>query len=170
MKRFVLGGLTLAACLLLIGFGVVALKEPARRAPLRESIKLTDARVEHGAYLAKHVLACIGCHSKRNWNRLGGPIVGHSGAGGNCYSEKWGMPGRVCPPNLTRDKATGLASWTDGEIMRAVREGVDRHGDALFPLMPYAAYRSLSDEDTRDVVAFLRSLKRRSQRGERTLI
>lgn len=166
MKRLLLAGALLIVLAVLVGFVLVALKQPEQRPPPAEVVKSTEALVDRGRYLAKHVLACIGCHSKRDWNRLGGPIVGRAGAGGNCYTDSWGMPGRVCPPNLTSDKASGLGTWTDGEIMRAIREGVDRHGQALFPMMPYAAYRSLSDDDTRAVVAYLRKLKRRSQRGE----
>jgi mono/diheme cytochrome c family protein len=170
MKRLLLIGVPLVTVALLVGFVLVALKEPEQRPPPREVVERTKSRVTRGAYLAKHVLACIGCHSKRDWNRLGGPIVGHPGAGGTCFTETWGMPGRVCPPNLTSDKSSGLGSWTDGEIMRAIREGVGRHGQALFPMMPYRAYRDLSDEDTRAVVAYLRTLKRRTQRGEKSQI
>ena len=48
--------------------------------------------------------------------------------------------------------------WTDGEKIRAIREGVDRNGRALFPMMPYTEYRRMSDEDVQAVVAFLNSL------------
>lgn len=30
-------------------------------------------------------------------------------------------------PNLTNHK-TGLGQWTDGEIARAIREGIDKNG------------------------------------------
>jgi mono/diheme cytochrome c family protein len=39
-----------------------------------------------------------------------------------------------------------------------MREGVDREGKALFPIMPYGHYRSMSDEDAKSVVAYLRTL------------
>ena len=162
MKKYLLSGITglaLLACVLLF---YMTLKRPESRPPAAESIELTPERTKRGEYLVRHVTACLGCHSKRDWNQFGAPTVGHPGAGGSCFSEKWGMPGRVCPPNITPDKSTGLGSWTDGEIMRAIREGVDRHGDALFPLMPYRAYSHLSDEDTRAIVAYLRTLKRRA--------
>ncbi len=161
------------------GFGALALclifatvlvymrtASPKSRPASAETVELSPARTARGEYLVRHVLACLGCHSKRDFNRYGAPIVGHPGAGGRCMNEKWGMPGRVCAPNLTPDKATGLGTWTDGEVMRAIREGVDRHGDALFPLMPYTAYRVMSDDDVRAVVAYLRTLKRRSAEVE----
>ena len=43
-------------------------------------------------------------------------------------------------------------------MLRALREGVDKNGDALFPMMPYEDYRSLSDEDAKSIVVYLRTL------------
>jgi hypothetical protein len=71
-----------------------------------------------------------------------------------------GFPGMIRSRNLTPDKETGLASWTDGEIVRAMREGVSRDGRPLFPMMPYRTFaEALSDEDALDIVAYLRTLK-----------
>jgi hypothetical protein len=53
---------------------------------------------------------------------------------------------------------TGIGGWTDGEVVRAIREGVDKDGRTLFPMMPYGVYRKMSDEDVYSVVAYLRSL------------
>jgi mono/diheme cytochrome c family protein len=61
-------------------------------------------------------------------------------------------------PNITPDKETGIGTWTDGEVIRAIREGVSRNGKALFPLMPYAEFRHMSDEDVYALVAYLRTL------------
>ncbi len=60
--------------------------------------------------------------------------------------------------NLTADPETGLGNWTDDEIVRAIREGVDRTGRTLFPLMPYERFHQMSDEDVASVVVYLRSL------------
>ncbi len=112
-----------------------------------------------GDYLTHHVLGCFDCHSQRDWSRYAGPIEGPEGAGGPCMSEEFGVPGRVCFSNITPDRETGIGAWTDGEILRAIREGVDNKGRALFPMMPYAdAYHALSDEDADAVVAYLRTL------------
>src|SRR5207244_3638806 len=62
------------------------------------------------------------------------------------------------------DGATGLGGWTDGEILRAIREGVDRDGKALFPMMPYDGYRYLSDADAEAIVAYMRTLSPVSHR------
>ena len=49
------------------------------------------------------------------------------------------------------------AGGRDGEIVRAMREGVSRNGEALFPIMPWFMYQSLSDEDAAAVIAYLRA-------------
>ena len=42
--------------------------------------------------------------------------------------------------------------------MRAIREGVDKDGRTLFPMMPYAEFRKMSDDDVYSLVAYLDSL------------
>ena len=158
MKRFLI---TIAVLLLVTGGGVAAYivtHEPAQRPASSEIIARTHERVARGRYLVENVLDCYGCHTQRDWTRFGAPVSGPTGAGGVCLTEKDGMPGTVCTSNITSDAGTGLGDWTDGEILRALREGVGRDGRALFPFMPFRDYRNLSDEDARAVVAFLRTL------------
>jgi len=131
---------------------------PALRPPSPERIEPTPERLERGRYLAVNVLSCFDCHTRRDWGRYGGPSVGPMGAGGHCFTRDDGFPGTICSPNITPDRETGIGDWSDGEILRAMREGVDRDGNALYPRMPYLEYRALSDEDARSVVAFLRSI------------
>ena len=52
------------------------------------------------------------------------------------------LPGKVVAPNITPDRETGLGTWTDGEKIRAIREGVEPHGAPMFPMMPYGGFRS----------------------------
>ena len=68
------------------------------------------------------------------------------------------MPGVVVASNITPDVETGIGSWSDGEKIRSIREGVDRDGNALLPMMPYTDYRLMSDMDVESVVAYLNSL------------
>jgi mono/diheme cytochrome c family protein len=60
----------------------------------------------------------------------------------------------LVPPNLT--PGGPLQDWTDGEIVLAIREGVDRDGRALL-IMPSDAFHHLSDADVTTLVAYLRS-------------
>jgi len=142
---------------------------PAQRKTTDLIIEPTPARVARGKYLVQHVVGCMGCHSKRDWSRYAGPVVGAIGTGSECFTEAQGVPGRVCPANLSSDKQTGLGGWTDDEILRAMREGIDKDGNALFPMMPFTEYRHLSDEDAQAVIAYLRTLppvKNKVQKSE----
>src|SRR5499427_7052538 len=66
---------------------------------------------------------------------------------------------RLCMgPNITPEPETGIGSWKDDEILRALRDGVSRDGHFMTPLMPFDAYQHLSDEDARAVVAYLRTV------------
>lgn len=64
----------------------------------------------------------------------------------------------VAPRNITPDKETGIGNWTDGEKIRAIREGVGRDGTTLFPMMGYERYRHMSYEDVYSFVAYLNTL------------
>lgn len=135
----------------------LVMKSPKTAPPSSIKVQLTPERVERGRYLATYVVDCFGCHSDRDFSRFGGPIkAGGAAVGGPLPLE--GLPGTVIAPNITPDPETGIGAWTDGEILRAFREGIGRDGRALFPLMPYPGYRYLSDEDSQAVVAYLRSL------------
>lgn len=121
-------------------------------------VESTPERVTRGKYLAHHVTGCMDCHSDRDFSRFSGPVVpGTEGKGGAPYfDQKMGLPGHFFPPNLT---PAALSSWTDGEILRAMTEGVSRDGRPLFPFMPYLALAGLSREDAYSIIAYLRTLK-----------
>jgi len=121
------------------------------------SIELTPARIERGRYLAFHVTGCIDCHSRRDWKFYSGPLIlGTEGMGGASSGKEFGIPGIVYATNITPYE---LGNWTDGEIVRAITAGVNRKGQAIFPIMPYENYVQMSKEDIFSIVAFLRTLK-----------
>jgi mono/diheme cytochrome c family protein len=119
--------------------------------------------VARGEYLALHVAACIHCHSTRDFNKYAGPTVTSSrgGGGGGKFDHSIldAIPGTIYGKNITPDSATGIGSWTDGEILRAITQGINKKGDTLFPLMPYAHFNKMSKDDLLSIVAYLRTLK-----------
>ncbi len=118
---------------------------------------MAPERVERGQYLFNTLLDCDGCHSERDFTRLGGPVVaGKVGQGGVMQLE--GLPGQLSAPNITPDKETGIGTWTDGEKIRAIREGISKDGHMLFPLMPYPGYKFMSDYDVQCLVAYMNTL------------
>jgi mono/diheme cytochrome c family protein len=117
----------------------------------------TAERLARGRYLVTAVTGCLNCHSPHDWTRHEAPIpAGWAGAGQDLVS--WTLPGHVVAPNLTRDLETGTGAWSDDTLGRAIREGVGHDGRALFPMMPFQQFRTLSDEDLASIVVFLRSL------------
>lgn len=119
-------------------------------------ISVTPERVKHGEYLANHVSLCMDCHSTRDWSRFSGPMIaGTNGKGGEMFNEKMGFPGTFYAKNITPGN---IRDWSDGEIFRTITTGVDKFGNALFPVMPYHYYGKMDKEDIYDIIAYIRSL------------
>ena len=117
----------------------------------------SPSAVERGRYLAEAMTGCPACHSPIDESRPGDFPVADMLYAGRTFTGAF--PGTIVAPNLTPDPETGIGAWTDGEIVRAIREGVSRDGRPLFPLMNYPHYRDLSDEDVLAIVAYLRTMK-----------
>jgi len=120
-------------------------------------VSITPERVERGEYLANHVWLCMDCHSERDYNLFSGPPKpGTLGSGGDIFDSKFGFPGKFYALNLT---PAGIGDWTDGEVLRAMTEGVTKDGKALFPIMPYLSLGKADTADLYAVIAYLRTLK-----------
>lgn len=116
---------------------------------------VTSVSIERGQYLTEGLLQCFICHSERDWESPGAPPVeGRVGAGW-ILSEDGAY--RLVAPNLTPDPKTGIGQWSDGQLGRAIREGIGHDGRVLSPRMWYKTFRHLSDSDLAAVIAYLRS-------------
>jgi hypothetical protein len=67
------------------------------------------------------------------------------------------------PKNLTPDQDTGIGGWSDDEIKRAMRSGVDDEGVALCPPMPHfdgtgGDGRPMDEDEADAIIAYLRGL------------
>jgi mono/diheme cytochrome c family protein len=111
-------------------------------------------KVRYGEYLAT-IAHCMECHTPRN--DKGETLRDRLGAGGVVIEGPWG---KSVSRNLTPHES-GLKSWTDAQIAKAVREGVDRNGSPYKPPMAFAFYKNISDTDMAALIAYLRSLKPR---------
>lgn len=120
----------------------------------------TRAMIARGDYLFNHVAICVDCHSKRDFTKYSGPVVpGTEGGGGFLFDQKLGMPGMLYSRNITPDNETGIGTWTDDDILKAITQGISKNGDTLFPLMPYANYNHMAKEDLLSIIAYMRTLK-----------
>ncbi len=150
---FVLAGLLVLAS---AAFGYLYFRTPNSAPPLSIKVDMSPARVERGRYIYR-LADCDGCHSERDFTRFNGPVVESGRGRGNVLPFK-DLPGRVVASNITPDPETGIGAWTDGEKIRAIREGIGRDGRALFPMMPYQGFRYMSDDDVQCLVAYLNTL------------
>ena len=101
-------------------------------------------------------MACMDCHSERQWDQFAAPIdKNRVGSGGQLFGHEDGIPGSFTAPNITPSHLNG---WTDGELYRAITMGVSKNGRALFPVMPYLSYGKMDTEDIYSVIAYLRTL------------
>jgi mono/diheme cytochrome c family protein len=143
---------------LLAALGVAGCQGKYARPVSDAPIAAEPARLQRGSYLVNNVLFCGACHTSReHGNNLTEPerTDAYLG-GGSIYTDK-GI-GTVWVPNITPDVETGIGSWKDDEILRALRDGVTKDGRFMVPLMPFGSYQHLSDEDARAVVAYLRTV------------
>jgi hypothetical protein len=120
------------------------------------AIELTPERVQRGEYLANAVYGCIYCHSDRDWALFGAPPKpGTTGKGGEVFDASVGVSGYLVSPNIT---PYHLGDWSDGEIYRAIVNGLHKEGYAFFPIMPFDVYLHLEDEEVYSIIAYLRTL------------
>ncbi len=98
---------------------------------------------ERGGYIFAMTTGC-GCHFNRD---LGAP------AGGNKFEGPFGV---IYVPNITSDPETGIGTWSETDIVNALRLGVRPDGSQLHPIMPYMAWSALSDQDAYDLAAALK--------------
>jgi mono/diheme cytochrome c family protein len=107
--------------------------------------------VARGEYLVEHLANCADCH-------------GASGAGGFGGGRDFAIPTgmgatrHVFAPNLTGDRETGLGNWSVDDVKRALTTGIDADGKPLSPIMPYAMYANLTDDDATSIALYVKSL------------
>lgn len=142
-------GIVCCALLLAAANGAKAADKAAEKA---------ESPTERGAYLVNTIMACGNCHTPRDSD--GKPIAGKALSGGLTFD----TPAFVATaPNITPDKETGIGSWSDAEIKRALVEGSrPDHGRLagvpLAAIMPANFYKALLPDDLDAVIAYLRSI------------
>jgi mono/diheme cytochrome c family protein len=100
------------------------------------------ALVKRGRELAA-IGNCNDCHTVRG---------GQSFAGGLPVQTPFGD---IYSSNITPDADTGIGRWSEAAFQRAMRSGVDRDGQHLYPTFPYDHFTNVTDEDNKALYAFL---------------
>jgi mono/diheme cytochrome c family protein len=63
--------------------------------------------------------------------------------------------GTVYSTNITPAVGSGIGRWSEEAFRRAMRQGIARRGEHLYPAFPYDHFARLSDEDIRALYAFV---------------
>ena len=160
-----LGRLLIALVAYLLGVGCQSAKPaPAKIMPSvleMDPIPRTPERLARGQYLVEGLVQCPFCHSEYDYKRRPAePLPGKKGGGFVFPAEESGVsaPYLLVAPNISSDPDYGARKWKDADFVRALRQGIGHDGRTLSPMMPYAYFRHLSDEDLAAVIVYERSL------------
>src|SRR3954471_6394697 len=161
--------LGVVVCVAVAGASYMVFRSPAMAPPPDVKVQMTPERIARGKYIFT-LSDCSGCHSGRDFSRFDGPVIESQRGQGVEFPKEMGLPGRIASRNITMDVETGIGGWTDGEKIRAIREGISRDGTMLFPMMPYERFRQMSDEDVMSLVAYLNTLAPVKHKVERSQV
>jgi mono/diheme cytochrome c family protein len=101
-------------------------------------------QLRRGQYLVA-VGDCLSCHL-----RAGGQAL----AGGLGLNTPFGV---IYSSNITSDPETGIGAWSADQFYRAMHDGVNAHGQKLYPAFPYPWFTRVSRADDDAILAYLKS-------------
>jgi mono/diheme cytochrome c family protein len=110
-------------------------------------------KAARGDYLVNSVMGCTDCHTPVD-PTTGAPQMDKYLAGRQPYEGPWGI---VYGRNITPDQETGIGTWTEEEIIRAIMSGVSKDGRRLI-FMPWFNYVTLKSEDAAAVAYYLKNV------------
>jgi mono/diheme cytochrome c family protein len=139
------GALALLAVLGFAGFWVIT---TPRLLP-EEELPQRVADLSNGEHIY-HASGCHSCHLPDKASTIDQALP----VGGRAFKTPIGT---LYPINLTPD-ATGLGDWSEAQFIAAVQNGVGRNGENLIPAFPYTSYSKMTEEDVRDLWAYLQNL------------
>lgn len=146
IRRHAIASILLASALTTLGCRHTQVTLPSPPSAQSDS----GVSAERGESIVRNVAVCGGCHSADSKN-ADGPL-----SGGREFRD-WRI-GTARASNLTSDPETGLGTWSEAEIVRALRNGQRKDGRLLVPVMPYEWFHEMSDDDAFSVARYLKSL------------
>ena len=113
-----------------------------------------QAPVERGKYLVTTIMTCQNCHTPKG--ERGAPVFERDLSSGLSWDEP---PFKVTASNITQDRDTGIGSWSDADIRKALQKGERPNGVRLAAIMPADFYEILTPGDLNAIVAYLKTIK-----------
>lgn len=176
MSKHILFSSAMSFLFLFILFTQISCNKDEKPAMTKEEMQ------KRGAYLV-NLAGCNDCHSPKIFTAMG-PVPdttkllsGHPADSkllpidaalvqpgkwymGSSDMTAWAGPWGVSfTANLTPDEPTGIGTWTEEVFIKALRSG--KHmgiGRPLMPPMPWQAIGQSTDEDLKEIFAYLKSL------------
>ena len=143
-----LGALVVILVVLAAGAGAAfyALTVPA--VDVRGELPARQADLANGQsmFYAGGCFSCHGTPKQEDRTQLGGGLA---------------LPtpfGTFKVPNISSDAKFGIGAWSESEFVNAIRSGVGRNGEHLYPAFPYTSYQRMRLDDVRDLYAYLKTL------------
>jgi len=96
-----------------------------------------------------YIGGCASCHAtpgQKDATQLGGGLALKSPFG------------TFYPPNISSDPNDGIGGWNEAQFVTAMSKGTSPNGEHLFPAFPYTSYQHITDNDLRDLFAYLKTL------------
>lgn len=134
------------ALFLAVGLGVAAWVFIPRDGTPRNYSEI-EGNAKRGAYVAR-LAGCIACHTD-----FGG--AGAFLAGGAPIKTPFGS---FRAPNITTHAKAGIGGWTLENFSAALTQGISPAGDPYYPVFPYAAYSSMTNQDIADLWAAMKKV------------
>jgi hypothetical protein len=106
-----------------------------------------------GEYLVRTVAGCQDCHSP---SHDGNPLDGMDLGGGFELSDPGRNMAKVHAANITSDPS-GIAHYDEGMFIQVLKSG-QVPGRMLNHIMPFENFRKLTEDDLRDMFAYLKSV------------
>jgi mono/diheme cytochrome c family protein len=147
VPRPALGPWLLLTAVISLLVGIVA-TSPASAQP-------NAAEIARGKYVFGATGGC-GCHTEPG---KGKPV----NAGGRKIEAPFGT---VYSTNITPDRETGIGTWTNEQIITAIRLGRRPNGERILPVHPFMAFNGMAEEDLKALVAYLRTLSPVSRQNQ----
>lgn len=146
-------------------------------------VSTDEQRIQKGDYLVS-IIGCHDCHSPKRMGATGPEIIPGLNLSGypadrplekidvNVLQKGWALftsdlTGAAGPwgvsfaANITSDQS-GIGNWAEENFIRAMKQGKFKGIEGsrtLLPPMPWENYAKMSDEDVRDIFAYLKTTK-----------
>lgn len=149
--------IALGVLLLLAGSAAALLSMQPEIAPISplQTPSFSAQSIARGKTLAA-LGDCAVCHTRKG---------GATNSGGLAMESPFGT---IYTSNITPDMDSGIGAWSYPAFERAMRHGIDRQGNYLYPAFPYTAFTHTNDQDLQDLYAYLMSQPRVSYQPPQT--